>query len=495
MALPFSPEALFLNTETARRLYHDVAADLPVVDFHNHLSAADLAADRRYASLTELWLDGDHYKWRAMRANGIAERYVTGEASPEERFRVWAETVPYTLRNPLFHWTHLELRRAFGIETLLSPQTADAVYAEVNARLAEPGSSVRGLVRRSGAEVLCTTDDPADTLEHHERIAADGAADRFSVTVLPTFRADGATTINDPGVFNAWADRLGDRTNLDIDSFDVLLDALDRRHAAFHAVGCRLADHGLATFPDAPVSDIAAASAFARLRAGQPLGADQAEIYRATVCHHLAVMHHARGWAQQFHVGPQRNTNSRLAAGLGADAGCDSIGDGQHGPAMARFFDRLDRDGVLARTVIYNSNPADNAVFATMAGNFNDGSVPNKVQLGAPWWFLDQKKGLEDHLNDVSMYGLLSRFAGMVTDSRSVLSLFSRHDYFRRVLCNLLGGDVERGELPSDLDWIGSVVRAVCHGNPRALLGLGVTAVSAMNEPVSLNREPAPFHA
>lgn len=454
-----------LDTPEARRLYHNFAAGQPIIDYHNHLSAADVANDRIHETITQLWLETDHYKWRAMRANGIDEAYVTGDASDYERFARWADTVPHTIRNPLFHWTHLELDRAFGIDAMLSPSTARDIYNRTNELLATPEFGMRRLIERSGAVVVCTTDDPADSLEYHRRLRND---DTYHVNVFPTFRPDRALGIHDAKSFNEWIERLGERTNRDITTFSDLLQALQSRHDDFHDVGCRLADHGLETFPAADFTDRSASSIFENARTGSAVGVDDAALYRSAVCYHLVRMNHEKGWVQQFHVGPIRNVNTRLRQQVGADAGCDAIGDWNHASSMARFFDRLDREGVLARSILYNVNPRDTAVFTAMAGSFNDGSTPGKMQYGPAWWYLDQMNGMIEHLNVLSDFGLLRRFVGMVTDSRSPLSLFSRHEYFRRVLCRALGRDIHDGILPADIDWIGSLVRAICSENARA---------------------------
>ncbi len=471
-------EDFLLDTPEARRLYHDFAADAPIIDYHNHLSAADIANDRAHETITKLWLETDHYKWRAMRANGVEEEFVTGSAPDYERFRRWAETVPYTIRNPLFHWTHLELDRAFGIDTMLSPSSARQIYDKANELLASPEFRMRRLTERSGAQVLCTTDDPADTLEYHRLLRHDTS---YGVQVFPTFRPDRALGIRAPKSFNDWLEVLGERTKRDITTFADFLQALHSRHDDFHEVGCRIADHGLETFPAADYSDRAAASVFRDARAGKEVGHNEANLFRSAVCYHLARMNHAKGWVQQFHVGPIRNVNTRLRKQVGADAGCDAIGDWNHATSMARFFDRLDREGVLAKTILYNVNPRDNAVFAAMAGSFNDGSTPGKVQYGPAWWFLDQMNGMIQHLNVLSDFGLLSRFVGMVTDSRSPLSLYSRHEYFRRVLCSVLGRDICSGLLPADVVWIGGVVRAICFENARIYFGFDGEAATRSN--------------
>lgn len=462
----FITEDFLLDTPPARALYHGYARDLPIVDYHNHLSPTAIAEDYRFEDLTEIWLAGDHYKWRAMRANGVAERFITGDAAPEDKFLKWAETVPFTLRNPLYHWTHMELQEPLGIRHLLNARSAPFIYEEARVRLQTPAFSVQNLLRRAHVEVLCTTDDPADGLDAHRRLANSS----FEIPVLPTFRADTALAVADPERFNAWVDRLAERADVEIARFEDLLDALQKRHDAFHAAGCRQADHGPARFYAAPHAAAVVRQAFDKARAGHAPAPEETAQYRAAVLHRLAVMHHEKGWVQHFHVGALRNTNSRLQQHLGADVGADAIGDWEQARPMAQFFDRLDREGRLARTVVYNNNPRDNAVFATLAGSFNDGTVPGKMQYGPAWWYLDQERGLIDQLNAVSDYGLLGRFIGMTTDSRSFLS-FSRHDYFRRVLCNLIGQDVATGRLPNDLESLGGLVEGICYRNARTYFG------------------------
>jgi glucuronate isomerase len=468
---PFLSEDFLLHNDTARRLYHDYAACLPIFDYHCHLPVEEIAADKRFANLTRIWLSGDHYKWRAMRANGVDERFITGEADDREKFAAWAATVPKTLRNPLYHWTHLELKRYFGIDDrLLDPQTADGIYDHCRARLPTPAFSTRSLLKKMQVEVVCTTDDPVDALEHHQAIAKD--AD-MAVKVLPAFRPDRAIAVEDPTAFNQWVDQLTIASGLAIEDYAAFITALRARHDFFHANGCRLSDHGLErpyaeAFDDAVVRRI-----FDRLRRGEAVNHRERSQFKTAVLLELARMDAARGWTQQFHFGALRNTNSRAFAQLGPDTGYDSIGDFEIARPLARFLDILEREGNLARTILYILNPRDNEMLATMIGNFQDGAVPGKIQFGSGWWFNDQKDGMQRQIDALSNMGLLSRFVGMLTDSRSFLS-YPRHEYFRRVLCNLLGTDVENGELPHDMDLIGAMVQDICYRNAVTYFGLGV---------------------
>lgn len=469
-------ENFLLETPSGVRLYHEYARDLPIVDYHCHLPPREMAEDRRFANLTQIWLAGDHYKWRAMRANGVAERYITGDASDEEKFLAWAETVPKTLRNPLYHWTHMELKRPLGIsDRLLGPKTAWRIWNECNARLAQPEFSCRGILRQMRVVLVCTTDDPTDSLQEHRAMAADPS---FQIRVLPTFRPDRAMAVESVEQFNAWVDRLGEAAGFEIRHYEGFLEALDRRHEYFHAMGCRLSDHGLETMPAEEYTLAQVRAAFARLRRGAAVGPAEAARFKSALLYELALMHHRRGWAQQFHIGALRNTNTRRWQALGPDTGFDSIADGPYARPLARFLDRLDRQDRLARTILYNLNPADNAMMATMIGNFQDGHIPGKIQWGSAWWFLDQKDGIEQHLNTLSNLGLLSRFVGMLTDSRSFLS-YTRHEYFRRILCNLLGRDMDAGLLPRDFELVGGLVRDICYHNAvryfgfEGLLGAG----------------------
>lgn len=457
-----------LDTDVAADLYHRFAEPQPILDYHTHLSPQQIATNHRFRSITEIWLEGDHYKWRAMRANGVDERLITGDSSDWEKFEAWARTVPATLRNPLYHWTHMELHRPFGVDMLLSPSTAREVYERCNARLGEKAFTTRGLLAGFGVEVVCTTDDPADSLEWHARMAAEPGV---GTRMYPTWRPDRAIAIDDPAAFNAWLAKLEQAASLNIGgSLRSFLDALDSRHAAFHSLGCRASDHGLETMYATPWKEAAVAGSFECLRKGEVLDTAATVAFKSYVLHQLAVMNHARGWVQQFHLGALRNTNSRLGRRLGPDTGSDSIGDWDHARALGRFLDTLDATGQLAKTILYNLNPTDNEVFATMAGNFQDGSVPGKMQFGAAWWFLDQLEGMTAQMNALSNMGLLARFVGMITDSRSFLS-YSRHEYFRRLLCHVLGDDVRRGLLPDDRALLGELVTNVCFLNARDYFG------------------------
>lgn len=465
----FITENFLLETDQAIALYHEAARDLPIIDFHSHLPPAQIAADRRFANLTQIWLAGDHYKWRAMRAAGVPERFITGDASDFEKFARWAETVPQALRNPLYHWTHLELKRPFGIgDRLLSSETAEGIYRQCNELLARPEFSTRGILRQMNVALVCTTDDPADSLDEHAAIAADAS---MATRVLPTFRPDKALAVEDVEAFRGWVERLGTAAGVDIGGdLDRFLEAIDRRYDHFHRRGCRLSDHGIASFPVADYRESEIRVAFRKLCDGVALDEQEAAGYKSAMLHEFALRNHAHGWTQQFHFGPLRNTNSRGFASLGPDAGFDSIGDGLVAQAMARFFDRLDREDRLAKTIVYNINPALNDLTAAMMGNFQGGGVAGKMQYGSGWWFLDQKKGMEDQLDALSNHGLLSFFVGMVTDSRSFLS-FTRHEYFRRILCNKLGGEMARGLLPNDMHLVGKLVRNVCHDNAARYFG------------------------
>ena len=404
-----------------------------------------------------------------MRSAGVAERYCTGDASDWEKFQKWAEVVPQTLRNPLYHWTHLELKRPLGVgDRLLGPDTAEGVWRECNARLAQPEFSARGIMKQMNVVLVCTTDDPVDALDCHRAIAADPS---FSIQVLPTFRPDKALAVDSPPAFNAWVDRLAQRSGMDIgDDYDRYLDALRQRHDFFHSVGCRLSDHGVDAFYAADYTPAEIAAAFRRLRSGKTLDGQAAVQFKSAALHELAVMNAEKGWVQQFHFGAMRSNNTRMFRALGPDTGFDSIDDNQVARPMARFFDRLDLEGRLAKTILYNLNPAQNEVVGAMLGNFQDGATPGKLQYGSGWWFLDQKDGMERQLNALSNLGLLSRFVGMVTDSRSFLS-YARHEYFRRILCNLLGAEMEQGLLPDKMELIRPMVRDICYGNAAAYFG------------------------
>lgn len=471
---PFLDQDFLLNTPVAQQLYHEFAQPMPIIDYHCHLPPHQIATDKKFNNLTEIWLQGDHYKWRAMRANGVPERFCTGDASDEEKFLKYAETVPHTLRNPLYHWTHLELQRYFGIDILLNADSAAQIYRDCNEQLQEDRFSCRNILRHQQVEVVCTTDDPADSLEYHCRLREDG----YEVTVLPTFRADQAMDVDDPIAYNQYLHRLEKVSNVTIENLQGLWDALKKRHDFFHSLGCRLSDHGLEQVYATDFTAHEADLLFRKVRAGVPLSPTESDLLKSAILYHLALMDHARGWTQQFHLGALRNNNTRMMQSLGANTGFDSIGDFSHARPLSRFFDRLDQTDQLTKTIIYNLNPGDNYLIASMIGNFNDGSVAGKMQFGSGWWFLDQKEGMEWQINALSNLGLLSRFVGMLTDSRSFLS-FPRHEYFRRILCNLLGNDVENGELPHDMNLLGDMVQNICYYNAKNFFQFEPTTTTA----------------
>lgn len=456
----FLDENFLLRTKTAQQLYHEYAKQMPVIDYHNHLPPQQIAEDKKFGNLTQAWLYGDHYKWRAMRTNGVDESYCTGNQPDRDKFQRWAETVPYTLRNPLYHWTHLELQRYFGITEILNPESAGRIYDQCTEMLQSPSHSVRQLLRMMNVKLVCTTDDPVDSLEFHKQIREDG----FEIPVLPAFRPDMAMQVSQPAVFNNYVRRLEAATNIAISSFDDFLYALQNRHDFFASMGCMVSDHGLEELyaDDFTGSEIDAI--FHKIHGGKELNEAEQRKFRSAMLIHFAEWDWEKGWVQQFHLGAMRNNNSRMMQELGPDTGWDSMGDFKQGRSLARFLDKLDTNNKLARTIIYNLNPSDNALFATMIGNFNDGSVAGKIQWGSGWWFLDQKDGMIKQINTLSNMGLLSRFVGMLTDSRSFLS-FPRHEYFRRILCDLFGEEIEQGELPNDLPWVGKVIQDICYNN------------------------------
>jgi len=458
----FITDDFLLQSDFARNLYHTYAKELPIIDYHNHLSPKDIAENRSFENITQVWLAGDHYKWRAMRALGIDESYITGKASDEEKFVKWAGAVPYTLRNPLFHWTHLELQRYFGIDELLTAGNAAQVYATANDLLARPSHATVGLLEQQNVELLCTTDDPIDSLEHHARIAQQ----KNTPQVLPTFRPDKAFGIGDAASYNEYLDKLEEVVGFEIHTYDELLQALEKRVDYFHDHGCRLADYGLEQLYFNSQAELTMEALFQQVRTGKELKPSHIQDFAGVTMLHLSKMYHKRGWTQQFHLGALRNNNKRLLQQLGPDTGFDSIGDFSHAVAISNYLNALDSTNQLAKTIIYNLNPSDNEMIATMVGNFNDGSIRGKVQYGAAWWFLDQKDGMEKQLNTLSSLGMLSTFVGMLTDSRSFLS-FPRHEYFRRILCNLIGRDVENGELPADEQWLGKIVSDICYHNAK----------------------------
>lgn len=469
--MTFIHEDFLLGTKTARRLYREYAEHQPILDYHCHLPPQDVAANRRF-DLFEIWLEGDHYKWRAMRANGIAERYCTGDASHYDKFLAWAATVPRTLRNPLYHWTHLELLRYFGIDELLDEKTAPGIWKRANELLASDDLSAHGILRKFDVRALCTTDDPTDDLKTHESIAKSSLQTR----VYPTFRPDKALEAHTPATFNAWVEKLAAASNTHIASFRNFLDALRQRHDAFHRVGCRLSDHGLnhcyANFCDEPT----ASKIFDKARAGRSIAPEEHEQFASYLMLFFGRLDAEKGWTKQLHLGALRNADSRALKNIGANTGFDSIGQWPQAHSLAAYLDRLNQENALPKIILYNNNPVDNYAFATMVGNFQDGAIPGKLQFGSGWWYLDQKEAMEWQLNALSNTGLLSRFVGMITDSRSFMS-YPRHEYFRRVLCNLIGREMESGELPDREDLIGPMIEDICFNNARQYLGLELPAM------------------
>ena len=471
---PFLNEDFLLQTETAKRLYTEYAASMPIFDYHCHLPVAEIAENKNFENLTQIWLYGDHYKWRAMRACGVDERFITGQASDFDKFAAWAETVPKTLRNPLYHWTHMELKNPFGItDTLLNSDTAKRIYDHCNEMLKRDEFSTRGILQQMKVKAVCTTDDPTYDLSHHRTIAED---ESFTIPIVPTFRPDKAMAIETPETFNAWTDRLEAVSGVSIHDFHSFVEALRKRHDAFHEAGCRSADHGQEQPYAEPFTEKELVSIFETVRSGIAPGANNVLKFKSAMLLEVARMHAEKGWVQQFHFGALRNAATRLFHQLGPDTGFDSTGDFEIAKPLAKFLDTLDNENRLAKTVLFNLNPSDNDLLASMAGNFQDGSVPGKMQFGTAWWFNDQKLGMEAQINSLSNIGLLSLFIGMTTDSRSFLS-YPRHDYFRRILCNLFGSEMESGELPDDMELIGKTIQDICYTNAKEYFALpGVSA-------------------
>jgi glucuronate isomerase len=462
--MTFIHDDFLLESAQAKSLYHDYAKSLPIIDYHCHLPPTDIAENRNFRNLTHIWLAGDHYKWRAMRTSGVDERFITGGASDWEKFEKWAQTVPKTLRNPLYHWTHLELRRPFGIEDrLLDGDTAHDIWDECNAKLATPEFSTQGLLKQMNVEVVCTTDDPIDDLRYHQTFARSANG---STKMYPAFRPDKAMAIEDPALFAAYVDKLGAAADTNIRNYADFIFAIQKRHEFFHENGCRLSDHGLETVYADDYNDIKVAACFDSLLRGVTLEPSAAQQFKSAVLYELAVMDQSRGWVQQFHLGALRNNNTRMMRTLGPDTGFDSIGDFELALPLARFLNKLDTENKLTKTILYNLNPRDNELMATMIGNFQDGSVAGKLQYGAAWWFLDQADGMTRQLEALSNMGLLSQFVGMLTDSRSFLS-YPRHEYFRRILCNILGSEMHRGLIPDDVALVGKMVSDICYNNAK----------------------------
>jgi glucuronate isomerase len=478
--MDFIHEDFLLTSATARRLYHNYASAQPILDYHSHLSPRDLAENRRFRNLFEIWLEGDHYKWRAMRANGVTEHFCTGDAPSYEKYLAWARTVPATLRNPLYHWTHLELKRYFGLGVLLDESSARSVWDASNSRLEQDDLTASGILKKFDVRVLCTVDDPCDDLKHHQAIAAA----RESFRVLPTFRPDKAFLVHSAGEFNGWVGRLEAASNVSISVLHDFLEALKRRHDYFHAQGGTLSDHGLNHCFSAPCSEQRATSIFAKSRGGHSATQEEAEQFGAYLLLFFGRLDAEKGWTKQLHLGALRSVNTRMLRAVGPDTGFDNIGDWSQVASLCSFLDQLDREGALPKTIVYNANPADNYAMATTIGSFQEGPIAGKMQFGSGWWFLDQKEAIEWQLNTLSHTGLLSRFIGMLTDSRSFMS-FPRHEYFRRILCNLIGKDMENGELPNDEGLLGSLVQNVCFANAQRYLGLGLSSVQTVKQPIA----------
>lgn len=453
-------ENFILQTETARILYHDFAEKMPIFDYHCHLPVKDLAEDVCYENIGQAWLAGDHYKWRLMRSNGIPEKFCTGDATDYEKFEKWAETIPIAIRNPLYHWTHLELQRYFNIDTILNPKTCREIYDQCSILLQSTDFSVRNLLLKMNVKLVCTTDDPIESLGHHKKLKEDG----YKIKIVPSFRPDKAMTVENTKGFTNYTSKLGEVSGIEIRDFTSLIEALDVRHKFFHSIGCRIADHGILTFWVEPYTNEEIEKITAKILSGYDLTQGEVLKFKSSLLYECARLNFNRGWVQQFHIGPFRNTNTRLFNKLGPDIGCDSIGDHNFGDNLVKFLDRLDQSGELTKTILFNINPRDNELIASIIGSFQDDFYPGKMQFGPSWWFLDQINGITKQINTISNLGLLGRFIGMTTDSRSFLS-YPRHEYFRRILCNIIGTEVENGEIPNDIDNLGELVENICYNN------------------------------
>jgi glucuronate isomerase len=467
MPSEFIHEDFLLETETAKRLYHEHAAKCPIYDYHCHLPVHLVANDTKFENLAQIWLSGDHYKWRAMRTNGVEERFCTGSASDWEKFQAWSQTVPHCLRNPLYHWTHMELKKPFGVTQLLSPATAKDIYDKCSELLKQPKFSTRGIMRQMNVKLVCTTDDPIDDLKHHRKIATDG----FEVKVYPAWRPDKGMAAENTAAMNDWIDKLQTAADIEIKNFDSYMSAIRKRHNFFHDNNCRLSDHGLETAYAEDYTDSEIKKIFEKIRHGKDLDAQEILKFKSAMLYEFALMDAEKGWVQQFHFGALRNNNTRLFKALGPDTGFDSIGDFELGRPLVKLLDRLDSQNKLAKTIIYNLNPRDNELLGTIIGCYQDGSVAGKMQLGSGWWFLDQKDGMEKQMTALSNLGLLSKFVGMLTDSRSFLS-YPRHEYFRRILCNMLGNDVKAGLIPNDMKLLGQMVENISFNNAKNYFGM-----------------------
>ncbi len=462
----FMGEDFLLQTKTAQLLYEEYAKQMPIIDYHCHLSPQQIAEDIKFENLTQAWLYGDHYKWRAMRTSGVDESYCTGNKPDYEKFEKWAATVPYTMRNPLYHWTHLELKRYFGIHEILDPSSAKSIYENASAQIQTDSFSIKNLIRKMNVKVICTTDDPIDSLEYHKTLAESD----FEVKIKPAFRPDKAMEVASAANFVAYVKKLEAVANLSVSTFNDYLFALQNRHDFFASMGCSVSDHGLEEIYVEDFTSQEIEAIFTKVYGGKDISLIEQRKFKSCMLLHFAEWDWEKGWVQQYHLGALRNNNSRMLSKLGPDTGWDSIGDFSQAAALSKFLNKLDSEDKLAKTIIYNLNPADNELMASMIGNFNDGSVAGKIQFGSGWWFLDQKDGIIKQLNALSNMGLVSRFVGMLTDSRSFLS-FPRHEYFRRILCNLFGDEIENGELPNDTKWIGQIIQDICYNNANEYFG------------------------
>lgn len=465
----FLDKNFLLSTKTAQILYHDYAAKMPIIDYHCHLPQQQIAENTQFENISQVWLNGDHYKWRALRSNGVDESYITGDKPDREKFRKWAETVPYTLRNPLYHWTHLELQRYFDIHEVLDGKTADRIYDQCQEKLQTEDFRVRGLLKKMNVKMVCTTDDPVDSLNFHQQLKEEG----YEIPVLPAFRPDNAMNLDNLSKFNAYIKRLESAADVSISTYSDFLNALKNRHDFFARMGCTVSDHGLEEIYSDDYTKEEISRIFEKAVSGKEVSIVEHRKFKSAMLVEFAEWDAEKGWVQQYHLGALRNNNSRMMSHLGPDTGWDSIGDFSQGRALAKFLDRLDKNNKLAKTILYNLNPSDNDLFATMIGNFNDGSVAGKIQYGSAWWFLDQKDGMTRQMNALSNMGLLSHFVGMLTDSRSFLS-FPRHEYFRRLLCDLFGTEIENGEIPNDLEWVGKIIEDISFNNANKYFGWNI---------------------